>query len=121
METLCTLLRFIPGPICLPELRGGDPGFDPLEYMVRKTHEAGMQFHAWLNPLRIQSKGTPSILAPDHLYTQWREDSDPNNDDWVVDWEEGKYFNPAYPEVREKNYRGYPGDRGKLSGGCHPF
>ena len=82
--------------------QGGDPGFDPLEYMVRKTHEAGMQFHAWLNPLRIQSKGTPSILAPDHLYTQWREDSDPNNDDWVVDWEEGKYFNPAYPEVREK-------------------
>ena len=66
--------------------QGGDPGFDPLEYMVRKTHEAGMQFHAWLNPLRIQSKGTPSILAPDHLYTQWREDSDPNNDDWVVDW-----------------------------------
>ena len=65
-----------------------------------------MQFHAWLNPLRIQSKGTPSILAPDHLYTQWREDSDPNNDDWVVDWEEGKYFNPAYPEVREKIIEG---------------
>ena len=86
--------------------QGGDPGFDPLEYMVRKTHEAGMQFHAWLNPLRIQSKGTPSILAPDHLYTQWREDSDPNNDDWVVDWEEGKYFNPAYPEVREKIIEG---------------
>ena len=74
--------------------QGGDPGFDPLEYMVRKTHEAGMQFHAWLNPLRI------------HLYTQWREDSDPNNDDWVVDWEEGKYFNPAYPEVREKIIEG---------------
>lgn len=86
--------------------QGGDPGFDPLEYMVRKTHEAGMQFHAWLNPLRIQSKGTPSILAPDHLYTQWKEDSDPNNDDWVVDWEEGKYFNPAYPEVREKIIEG---------------
>lgn len=86
--------------------QGGNPGFDPLEYMVQKTHEAGMQFHAWVNPLRIQSNGAPSILAPNNLYTQWREDSDPNNDDWVVDWEEGKYFNPAYPEVREKIIEG---------------
>lgn len=82
--------------------QGGDPGFDPLEYMVQKTHEAGMQFHAWLNPLRIQSNGAPSILDPNNLYTQWRSDEDQNNDDWAVDWEEGKYFNPAYPEVREK-------------------
>lgn len=44
--------------------RGRDPGYDPLEYMVEATHKAGMEFHAWINPLRIQSGGdTPSTLA----------------------------------------------------------
>ena len=87
--------------------QGGDPGFDPLEYMVRKTHEAGMQFHAWLNPLRIQSKGTPSILAPDHLYTQWKGGQRilTMTTGWWIS-EEGKYFNPAYPEVRERIIEG---------------
>ncbi len=36
--------------------------------------------------------GAPSILAPNNLYSQWRSDSDKGNDDWVVDWEDGKYF-----------------------------
>lgn len=82
--------------------QGGDPGFDPLEYMVTQAHEAGLQFHAWINPLRIQSQEVPTILAPDNLYTQWRSDEDAENDDWVVDWDSGKYFNPAYPQVRKK-------------------
>ena len=41
--------------------QGRDPGYDPLEYMVEATHKAEMEFHAWLNPMRIQSGGdTPS-------------------------------------------------------------
>ena len=40
--------------------QGNNPGFDPLAYMVEKTHAEGLEFHAWVNPLRIQSKETPS-------------------------------------------------------------
>ena len=82
--------------------QGNNPGFDPLAYMVEKTHSEGMQFHAWVNPLRIQSKDTPSILAPNNLYNQWRNDNDSSNDDFVIDFNNGKYYNPAYPQVQAK-------------------
>lgn len=82
--------------------QGQDPGFDPLQYMVEATHQAGMQFHAWLNPLRIQVNQTPAALSQDNPYTLWRNDSDPGNDQWVLDYQEDKYYNPAIPQVRER-------------------
>ncbi|MCI2192494.1 MAG: family 10 glycosylhydrolase, partial [Oscillospiraceae bacterium] len=48
--------------------QGVDPGYDPLAYMVQKTHEEGLKFHAWLNPLRIQVNQTPSILSEQNPY-----------------------------------------------------
>lgn len=82
--------------------QGNNPGFDPLAYMVEKTHAEGLEFHAWVNPLRIQSKETPSILAENNPYNQWRNDNDTSNDDYVVDFDNGKYYNPAYPQVQAK-------------------
>lgn len=35
-----------------------EPGFDPLAYMIRETHRAGLEFHAWLNPYRVANKVT---------------------------------------------------------------
>lgn len=80
--------------------QGTDPGFDPLEYMVNATHNAGMTFHAWVNPLRIQLNNAPEILADSNPYIKWRNDDDTSNDLYVLDWENNKYYNPAYPEVR---------------------
>lgn len=81
--------------------QGVNPGYDPLEYMVNAAHGAGLEFHAWVNPLRIQIKGTPSILAPDNPYEQWK--NDPAKANWTLDWGEtsGKYYNPAVPQVRQ--------------------
>ena len=81
--------------------QGNDPGFDPLEYMIEKTHNDNMAFHAWINPLRIQSNNTPSILCESNLYNKWKTDSDSSNDNWVLDSNGNKYFNPYYPEVRK--------------------
>ena len=36
--------------------------FDPLDWMIRTTHQAGLEFHAWLNPFRI-SAGTAATPA----------------------------------------------------------
>lgn len=40
---------------------GVDPGWDPLEWMIEVTHEAGLEYHAWLNPYRT-STSTLSYL-----------------------------------------------------------
>ncbi len=36
----------------------GDPGFDPLAFLISESHRRGLEFHAWLNPYRVHS-GTP--------------------------------------------------------------
>lgn len=79
--------------------QGVNPGYDPLTYMVKAAHKAGLQIHAWMNPLRIQKSGTPSILAENNLYNIWKKDSAKAG--WTVDYQSDKYYNPAYAEVRK--------------------
>ncbi len=76
--------------------------FDPLAYIIDKAHENGMQLHAWVNPLRIQLAGgnVPEALSADNPYNVWRCDDNPLNDDWVIDYNDGKFYNPAVEEVR---------------------
>ena len=77
-------------------------GLDPLEYAVRQAHAKGLELHAWINPMRIQlTKGSvPAVISDDNPYSVWRSDLDSSNDDWEVDYRDGKFYNPAYPEVR---------------------
>lgn len=80
--------------------QGVNPGYDPLADMVSAGHKAGLKIHAWVNPLRIQtSSSTPSILAEGNPYNTFRKD--PAKADWVVDFQGGKYYNPAYAQVRK--------------------
>ncbi len=78
-------------------------GFDPLAYIIERSHAEGLQLHAWVNPLRIQLGGgrTPDTLADSNPYVKWRSDDDPANDRWVIDYNKGKYYDPSVPQVRE--------------------
>ncbi len=78
--------------------QGVNPGYDPLKDMVSACHGAGLKIHAWVNPLRIQVSGTPSILATGNHYYKWKSIS--SKSDYVIDYGNGKYYNPAYAEVR---------------------
>lgn len=82
---------------------GPSDGFDPLEYIVEQAHANDIELHAWINPLRIQlaNGSLPRAISADNPYTIWRTDDDPANDDWVIDYQKGKFYNPAYPEVRQ--------------------
>lgn len=79
--------------------QGNNPGYDPLKDMVTASHQAGLKIQAWVNPLRIQVSGTPSILATDNPYYKFRNNA--AKTDYVVGFNNGLYYNPAYDEVRQ--------------------
>ncbi len=83
-------------------------GFDPLAYAVEAAHREGIALHAWLNPLRIMLPNGvyPPSLSEDNPYNVWRNDDNPDNDSWVIDYQKGKFYNPAVPEVRELIVKG---------------
>ena len=91
--------KYFPWSHLLTGEQGKNPGFDPLEYMVKAAHKSGLQFHAWINPLRIQITDRPNTLCETNIYFSLKSTS--NAEDIILETETGKYLNPAYPEVRE--------------------
>ncbi len=71
--------------------QGIDPGYDPLKFAIEQAHQRGMEFHAWLNPYRIGS--TSVTLASTHVAL--------THPDWVVTYQNVRYFNPGIPGVIE--------------------
>lgn len=76
--------------------QGKDPGFDPLAFMVEYAHSQGMEFHAWLNPLRVKTPETPAALGAENPYTLLGEESPY----YFMEYGGGIYLDPAYPYVR---------------------
>jgi len=75
-------------------------GFDPLEYMVARSHEEGIELHAWINPYRIT---LGSADKPNQDLAKLCESHPARlHPEWVVAYPDGKlYFNPAIQAVRD--------------------
>lgn len=70
--------------------------FDPLEYIVKKAHENGIELHAWINPYRVTRLGENDLekLDPDSPQRLHPE--------YLLQSEDGNYFfNPSLSEVRK--------------------
>ncbi len=52
--------RFLTGQQGLPP----SPVWDPLAWMVVECHKRGMELHAWINPFRAKTLGTPALTSP---------------------------------------------------------
>lgn len=74
--------------------RGKDPGYDLLQFMIETTHDAGLEFHAWINPYRIATRSRGDVPYP-----PLHSSIDPS---WVVSHEKIQIYNPALPEVRKR-------------------
>lgn len=74
--------------------QGRAPGFDPVGVAIAEAHRKGMQFHAWINPYRVKlAQYAHERYASSHVTRTHPE--------WVVDYGEVKWLNPALPDVRE--------------------
>ena len=68
-----------------------DPVWDPLQWMVEECHKRGMELHAWINPFRAKTKGTPALTSS--YYMQHPERFFEYDGLWL--------FDPGIPENRQ--------------------
>ena len=99
--------RYNPASRFLLGKEGGSMGgFDPLKFMIRECHENNIEFHAWLNPYRVNGKA-PSpkrqylqTLSPANFARQYP--------DTVLERKVGQvyslFLDPGRPKVREHIY-----------------
>jgi uncharacterized lipoprotein YddW (UPF0748 family) len=75
---------------------GVKPAFDPLEIMLELSHSRQISFHAWINPMRVNSAADITSVSSDYAVGKWYRDNSPEI------YKEGDYYylNPAYPDVR---------------------
>ncbi len=87
---------YFPWSHILTGVQGKEPEIDPMEFMIETAHENGMEFHAWINPLRVKTEVTPAILSPDNPYSIYGE----SNPYYFIEIEGDVYLNPAYSQMR---------------------
>jgi len=81
----------------LVSVRGLDPGYDPLEFVVEEAHKRGLECHVWINPYRYESSSTGS-----GRFESLPNDYRVSNPDWILDNGKQSILNPGMPEVRER-------------------
>ncbi len=94
---------FAPWSKWLTGIEGADPGWDVMQYMVDYAHQQGIEFHAWLNPYRVQNS---SLTKEQMLSTLHNENFAKQNPDLVIAGnKDGSnvypyILNPGEPEVK---------------------
>jgi uncharacterized lipoprotein YddW (UPF0748 family) len=73
---------------------GKDPGWDPLEFIIREAHAQDMEVHAWFNTFLVKNgREKPPASQPMHPVLQHPDWARRVGDDWWLD--------PGLPAVRE--------------------
>lgn len=85
---------------------GLDPGWDMLTWFIEECHQAGLEFHAWLNPYRITGGGVETLEAYAQTVaaknTQYGKNNLASNPNMLLKTAAGgAIFNPGEPAVRE--------------------
>ena len=93
--------RYFPWSKYISGTQGKDPGFDPLDYMVKAAHDRDLKFHAWINPYRVTS-GTTDVntLSKDNRARKWMTSKDKEQHRRVLSYGDSLYYNPSEDWVR---------------------
>jgi uncharacterized lipoprotein YddW (UPF0748 family) len=96
--------EYAPWSEWLTGVRGQDPGFDVMKFIIDEAHARNLEFHAWFNPYRGSQPASvggagPDInaLAPDHPLRKHPE--------WAVVYPVDAagsrlHYNPGIPQAR---------------------
>ncbi len=69
------------------------PYYDPLEFMIAEAKKRQMEFHAWINPLRVMSYSKYWEAHKTHIsYTR---------PEWILSYGNLKILDPGLPVVRQ--------------------
>ena len=78
------------------------PSYDPLEIMIDEAHDRGLSFHAWVNPMRINTAARIREMSQEYSIRQWFDSPSTNGTYIVYDSDSGYYWlSPAYEPVRK--------------------
>jgi uncharacterized lipoprotein YddW (UPF0748 family) len=53
----------------LTGMQGGDPGFDPLSFLITEAHARNIEVHGWINPYRAAASAGTALADP-HIALQ---------------------------------------------------
>lgn len=87
--------KYFPWCSCVTTDSNVSPGFDILDYFIKKSHSKKIELHAWVNPYRISNKTDTSVLPKDSYAYQFLESGDAK----VID--NGIFYNPASSKVQK--------------------
>ena len=90
--------KHFPWSHILTGTQGEDPGYDPLQYIIDRSHESDIAVHAWINPYRIATAQTPPELCENNPYIR--------EPDIGVQVNDGLYLDPASEKARELIVKG---------------
>ncbi len=76
---------------------GKKTAYDPLNIMIDEAHKRDISFHAWINPLRLNSASDIASVSSDYAIGKWYKGAE--NGKYIVNVGGTYYLNPAYEEA----------------------
>ena len=83
--------QYFPWSHTITGTEGVNPGFDPLEIMVKEAHQRGLRIEAWINPYRIRSGNSSVALSNSNPAYKWIQ----QKDSAVIQYKGVISYNPA--------------------------
>lgn len=87
--------NIFPYSYTLTGIEGKNPGFDYLEYFIKKAHSKKINVHAWINPYRVSSKNDVSLLDKSNPAIKFI------NTENIGISEKGIYYDPSSQDVKK--------------------
>lgn len=76
----------------LTGILGKNPGWDPLDFVLREAHARGMEVHAWFNTFKVRNGDKSANGEKKHIAEL--------QTNWVKKFDSESWLDPGIPEVR---------------------